>query len=145
MREYVVVGSEAQARDHRERGLELAAAVLESLGLVIDVVPANDPFFGRAGAILAANQRDDEAKFELTTEIYPGKQTAIGSGNYHGTHFGDKFALRQADGTAAHSACLAFGMERVVFALAARHGFELAEWPEAVRALLQLPEVGSRA
>ncbi|MCL2514624.1 MAG: hypothetical protein FWD85_00105 [Microbacteriaceae bacterium] len=145
MREYVVVGSEQQARAHRVQGIAIARGIFEALGLVIDVVPANDPFFGRGGAMLAASQLQDEAKFELVTEVYAGRPTAIGSGNYHGTHFGAEFALHQADGTVAHSACSAYGMERIVFALAARHGFEIVDWPPRVRELLGLADVGAVA
>jgi len=140
MREYVIVGSEQQARAHREHGLMIAKEIFESVGLEVEIVPANDPFFGRGGTILAANQLHEQAKFELVAEVYPGAPTAIGSGNYHGTHFGDDFAITLGDGTVAHSACSAYGMERIVFALAARHGFDLATWPAAVRAQLQLAE-----
>jgi len=102
----------------------------------VDIVPANDPFFGRGGAMLAANQIEDEAKFEVVTEVYEGTQTAIASANYHGEHFGSDFALSLSDGSVAQSACVGFGMERIVLALANRHGLELDEWPAAVRTQL---------
>lgn len=138
MREYVRLGSEEETKGHRERWLGIAKGLFESFGLEVEIVPANDPFFGRGGAMLAANQIEAQAKFELVTEVYAGKQTAIGSANYHGTHFGDEFALAQGDGSAAHSACSAYGMDRIVLALGRKHGFELGSWPTAVRAELGL-------
>jgi seryl-tRNA synthetase len=104
----------------------------------VQIVPANDPFFGRGGALLAANQIADEAKFEVVTEIYEGTQTAIASANYHGEHFGGDFDLALPDGTVAQSACAGFGMERIVLALANRHGFELDGWPATVLTQLGL-------
>lgn len=138
MREYVRLGTEAETKAHRQQWLEIAQDVYGRLELPVEVVPANDPFFGRGGAVLAANQIADEAKFEVVAEVYEGRPTAIASANYHGTHFGDDFALRLGDGSVAHSACAGFGMERTIFALAARHGFEPAEWPTGLRKELGL-------
>lgn len=136
MREYVRLGTEAQAKEHRRRWLEIAEEVFGTLELPVEVVPANDPFFGRGGVLLAANQIADEAKFEVVTEVYEGAPTAIASANFHGEHFGDDFSLSLSDGSVAQSACAGFGMERIVLALARRHGFELEEWPADVRTQL---------
>jgi seryl-tRNA synthetase len=136
MREYVRLGTEQQAKEHRRRWLEIAEEVFGMLELPVEVVPANDPFFGRGGVLLAANQIADEAKFEVVTEVYEGAQTAIASSNFHGEHFGGDFSLSLADGSVAQSACAGFGIERIVLALARRHGFELEEWPAGVRAHL---------
>jgi seryl-tRNA synthetase len=138
MREYVRLGTEEQAKAHRDASLDIAKGVYESLGLDVSVVPANDPFFGRGGAILASNQLESQAKFEIVVEIYPGTETAIGSGNYHDTHFGEEFSITTPDGATAHSSCLGYGMERTVLALARRHGFDLASWPTAVKTALGL-------
>ena len=45
-------------------------------------------------------------------------------------------AFKQANGETAHTACLGFGMERVVMALFKHHGFVVEEWPKSVRAQL---------
>ena len=68
------------------------------------------------------------------TEIYEGTQTAITSGNVHGDHFGADFSISLPDGSVAQSACVGFGMERIVFALARHHGYALDGWPTGVRA-----------
>ena len=100
---------------------------------------ASDPFFGRVGKMMAANQMDQRLKFEILVPVISSeKPTAICSFNWHQDHFSSKFAIRQADESTAHTACLGFGLERVTLALIKAHGFEPQAWPEAVRQ--QLPE-----
>ncbi len=138
MREYVRVGTEAGAREHRRRWLDIAQELFARLELPVEVVPANDPFFGRGGTLLAANQIAAEAKLEIVTEVYEGTETAITSGNVHGDHFGADFSISLPDGSVAQSACVGFGMERIILALARRHGYALEDWPTGVRAALGL-------
>lgn len=136
MREYVLLGSPEQAVAHRDRWLTAAQDLLTELGLDVSVEAANDPFFGRSGRLLASGQRAAELKFELLVEAIPGRMTAIASGNWHQDHFGAEFEIRTIDGSAAHSACFGFGLERIMLALVARHGFRLADWPASVRGAL---------
>lgn len=138
MLEFVLVGTPEQALAHRGAMLELGTELLTDLGLEVTVEGANDPFFGRAGVMLAKGQRAAELKFEITTQVYPGRDTAISSGNYHEDHFGAEFDLRAPDGSVAHSACFGFGLERIALSLARRHGTDLAAWPREVLAVLGL-------
>ena len=62
--------------------------------------------------------------------------TAVCSFNYHQEHFGEVFGIHTADGKVAHTACLGFGLERVVMALFKTHGFDSTTWPADVRARL---------
>jgi len=93
-------------------------------------VVASDPFFGRGGRMLAASQREQALKFEVVVPILSEEApTAICSFNYHHEHFGKIFGIKTTDGAVAQTACLGFGMERVVMALFRTHGFVPAEWP----------------
>lgn len=141
MHEYVYVGTPHGARDHREAWVERGLAVLASLELDAAAVAANDPFFGRAGRMLAANQREENLKTELVVDLYGGlgEPTAVVSANCHQEHFGENFAITTADGAVAHSACVGFGMERIALALLRTHGLEIGDWPAAVRTALALP------
>lgn len=143
MHEFVHAGTEESAKDHRDSTAPRLAQMLESIGLEIDYVPANDPFFGRTGRIMAANQRHAAAKYELITRVYglDASPTAIGSANYHGEHFGTAFEIFDAEGHVAHTSCLGLGMERTVLALFARHGMAIGEWPQAVRSVLWQADV----
>ena len=140
MHEYVHAGTAASARAHRDGNIPIMLDLLESFGLEIDVVPANDPFFGRVGQMLAQNQIDQALKFEFVTPVYGDDHaaTAISSANLHEDHFGSTFDIRTADGAVAHSACLAFGLERIVIAMFAAHGVDVRSWPSAVREALGL-------
>jgi seryl-tRNA synthetase len=115
--------------DWASRGVEL----LRELGLAAELDNASDPFFGRRGRMLAANQRDQALKLEILVQIAGPKPTAVASFNYHRDHFAEVYGIELADGATAHSACVGFGHERIVLALLHTHGLEPAEWPSPVR------------
>jgi seryl-tRNA synthetase len=136
--EYPFVGDEEAALAHRDDVGARMHALLASLGLTVAYEVANDPFFGRAGRVLARNQLSAAAKYEISCPVFGPDQPAValGSANFHGTHFAVEFTIAGADGAPASSSCVGLGMERVVLALFAAHGMATAEWPAAVRALL---------
>lgn len=134
MREYVCVGTPGQALDFRKRWMSRAERLAKQLGLPHRIAPASDPFFGRAGRIAAISQLEQSLKFELLIPLQSERQpTACMSFNYHRDHFGAAWALRTEAGDTAHTACVAFGMERLALALFATHGTDLQSWPAAVR------------
>jgi seryl-tRNA synthetase len=47
-------------------------------------------------------------------------------------HLTEKFQISGAGGAQAHSACAAFGLDRIVLALFAQHGLEPSRWPQDV-------------
>jgi seryl-tRNA synthetase len=115
-----------------QRGLEL----LRTLGLDAQLDNANDPFFGRGGRMLAANQRADALKLELLVQIAGPEPTALASFNHHRDHFGEVYGIELAGGGTAHTACLGFGHERIVLALLATHGLQPEAWSPSIRAEL---------
>lgn len=137
MHEVVYVGDPDEAERHRDEGLAHGLNLLRELGLDVTPVPANDPFFGRLGSALAAGQLEEELKLEGVSPIYsPEHPTAIMSANCHRDHFGLPFGIETDAGEVAHSACVAFGVDRVTVALLVRHGLDPAGWPGSVRAQL---------
>jgi seryl-tRNA synthetase len=134
-REYVYVGEPENARAHRELWIERGLAVLTDLQLPAEPVIANDPFFGRAGRMLAANQRTENLKTELVVRLYGDLNdgTACVSCNCHLEHFGAPFGITTAAGEVAHSACVGFGLERITLALLRTHGLDVSAWPAGVR------------
>lgn len=136
--EFVFVGEPENAQAHRDEWLARGAEILAGLGLEVEVVLANDPFFGRAGRMLAANQKETALKFEIVATVADEEHpTPITSANYHLDHFGLPFGIRTAGGETAHSACIGFGLERIALALLCRHGLDPASWPGDVRSQLQ--------
>lgn len=137
MREYVRFGTAEQVTEFRATWLERGEKLIAELGVPFHLDIANDPFFGRAGRMLANNQRDQKLKFELLIPIESvEKPTACLSFNYHQDHFGQTWDIRTPDGEIAHTACVGFGMERVALALFKHHGFDLDKWPAPVRKAL---------
>lgn len=134
MHELVYVGDPQVAQSYRDTMLANGVGLLRDLGLPIDTVPANDPFFGRVGNILASTQLEDNQKIEGVTPICSEERpTAIISGNCARDHFGGPFAIDTHDGQVAHSSCVAFGIDRITLALLHRHGLDPTEWPAEVR------------
>ncbi len=137
MREYVCMGTEKHVTDFRQSWMDRGVAMMKEVGLDVAIDVANDPFFGRAGKMLANNQRDQNLKFELLIPITSvAKPTACMSFNYHQDAFGTKWGLVMEDGSVAHTACVGFGLERIALALFHTHGLDVADWPESVRKTL---------
>jgi seryl-tRNA synthetase len=134
MREYIRVGAPEDVVAWRDSWLQRSLDLLGGLGLAVQSDVASDPFFGRVGRMMATNQRDQRLKFEILVPIISAERpTAICSFNWHQEHFSSKFDIRNADRTAAHTACLGFGLERVTLALFKTHGFDPSLWPSSVR------------
>jgi seryl-tRNA synthetase len=138
MREYVRIGQPETVMKWRSGWLDRGLEMMQGLGLDVHIALANDPFFGRTGKMLAANQRDQELKYELVVPITSEKDpTAVLSFNYHQELFGGLYDI-SIEGKVAHTGCVGFGMERVALALLKTHGLTPSEWPKEVRERLGL-------
>jgi seryl-tRNA synthetase len=139
MREYVRIGTQDQVVAFRQKWLERGQAMIKTLELPFNVDVANDPFFGRAGRVMASSQRDLGLKFELLVPVNSEENpTACLSFNYHQDHFGSTWGIRTAQDEIAHTACVGFGMERVAIALFKHHGLDVKAWPAGVKDALAL-------
>jgi seryl-tRNA synthetase len=137
VREFVRVGEPLEVVEWRNMWLGRGVALLRSLGLDARSEVATDPFFGRSGEMLAATQKEQRLKFEVVVPVISADQpTAVCSFNFHQEHFGSTFSIRTSDGRIANTACLGFGLERIVMALFKAHGFDVTEWPADVRTRL---------
>jgi seryl-tRNA synthetase len=133
MRELVRIGEPDTVTAWRDAWRDRAVSLLREIGLDARFDLAADPFFGRAGRMLAASQREQELKFEVVVQIAGPEPTAVASFNYHQDHFSAAYRIELADGGLAHTACLGFGLERVTLALLWTHGFDLEAWPAEAR------------
>jgi len=137
MHEYVRIGSRDQVMNFREDWIQRGQEFAKSLGLEFIVDIANDPFFGRAGKLMADNQRSQNLKFELLVPVNDNAgPTACLSFNYHMNYFGENWGIKTANGDVAQTACCGFGMERLTLALFKRHGLDTNAWPAEVRKTL---------
>jgi seryl-tRNA synthetase len=138
MREFVRLGEAEAVLAWREAWLARAEGFLHTLGLESTLAPASDAFFGSGARFLAVSQREQGLKYELLVEVRAGVRAAVMSCNYHLDHFGDIFGIHLPDGATTHTACVGFGLERIVLALFMKHGSATEEWPAGVRSTLKL-------
>jgi seryl-tRNA synthetase len=136
MRELVRIAEPEVVQTWRDGWRDRALELLRTLGLDANFDVANDPFFGRAGRMMATSQREQALKFEILVQIAGDEPTAIASFNYHQDHFTGIYGIQTADGGVAHTACLGFGHERIVLALLKTHGLDVSTWPADVRSTL---------
>jgi seryl-tRNA synthetase len=139
MREYVYIGTPQEVLAFRDRWMKRGERMAERLGLPYKIAPASDPFFGRTGQVMAISQLQQALKFELLIPVRSAESpTACMSFNYHQDHFGTTWGLSSQAGQVAHTACAAFGMDRLTVALFATHGLNPRAWPTSVRESLSL-------
>jgi seryl-tRNA synthetase len=138
MRELVRLGEPDTVEAWRDAWRERSVELLGSIGLDVEFDVASDPFFGRSGKLLARSQRSQQLKFEVMAPIAGLEPTAVASFNYHQEHFTSIYGIEMQDGAVAHTACLGFGLERIVLALLRQHGIEVGGWPDEVRERLAL-------
>jgi seryl-tRNA synthetase len=129
MREIVCLGTAWDVKSLLDRGVERASALAARLELETEIVVASDPFFAPSARGRAALQRIKGLKHELVFRFPDGRPLAIASFNDHEEFFGDAFAISLADGTAASSGCVAFGLERWLLAVLVTYGVNPADWP----------------
>lgn len=115
MREIVIVGAADQVDRTRRALLRRAQTYLTRLDLAATIEVATDPFHTADRGKLAL-QRLRALKYELRMPL-AGATIAVASFNYHEDHFGRAFAIALPDGSPAHTACVAFGIERWILAV----------------------------
>jgi hypothetical protein len=133
MREIVFVGDAEKIEKGRRDVLVATHSWLDSLGMAYAIETAADPFFVSGHAAQSFFQLTSRTKLELRMEV-EGRELAVGSFNHHRDHFGKCFGIRQEDDNrAAHSACVGFGLERLVLGFLAQLGTDIESWPQALQ------------
>lgn len=122
MRELVCIGSAQEVQAFLGRIERRIRGLLAALGWSTDWSPATDAFFDPQSDPKYLAQRLGALKTEVRHE-----GLALCSLNLHGTFFGEAFAIRRA-GNVAHSACVAFGLERWLHAFASTSGPDVTSW-----------------
>jgi seryl-tRNA synthetase len=128
MREGVCVGDAETVEKFRAFGIARGCALADALSLEWRLEEATDPFFRPTAGGRALLQRLKGLKQELHLPIGDA-HVAAASFNLHERFFGEAFGIRLPDGTAAASACVAFGIERWTLAFLAAHGTDARHWP----------------
>jgi len=125
MREIVCIGSAAEVEAFLETTRERVADFFGRIGLPIAWAHATDPFFNPTRNPKYVAQRLEPVK----TEMVFGDDLAIGSVNFHRSYMGEAFSMRRGD-EEAYSGCVAFGLERWLYAITSHFGPEPGAWPD---------------
>lgn len=126
MREIVCIGGRSEVEDFLVRTRVLVDRLAAGIGLPLGWEIATDPFFQPTTNARYLLQRVSPTKHEV---VYDGR-LAIGSVNLHHDHFGATFDLRRGDEAAATSGCVAFGLDRWLYAITDFFGPDPEGWPD---------------
>jgi seryl-tRNA synthetase len=132
MREIVFLASSALVADRYARVVRALTELMKVWDLGFRLVSASDPFFATVRGTKTLWQRSRALKYEFLTDV-GGTTLAVGSVNLPGTLFGHAFGIRTDTGETATTACVGFGLERLVLALFSQHGFDESRWPRSLR------------
>ena len=110
MREVVLVGERDWIESQLVTVRDDVACIASSFGLEGAWEAASDPFFLPSAGGKAAMQRLLGTKLEFCLPSAAG--LAVASINRHGSFFGDRFHITATGGAPAHTACIAFGLDR---------------------------------
>jgi seryl-tRNA synthetase/acyl carrier protein len=134
MREVIAAGEEEFVKSQRETFLKFIESFASFTGLACSLEKASDPFFTNEIPEKSALQNHIESKFELLVPLGNERSDlAVGSVNWHSDFFGRSFEIRDNSNYYMSSCCLAFGLERLVFAFLTQHGMTRSEWPAEVQ------------
>jgi len=132
MREIIFVGPSDEVDALRMSAMAPVMALVEALGLRSHIETASDPFFVGNYAGQTFYQLSHRTKFELRLYLpfETDRSLAAASFNWHQQFFGSRFGITTAAGEPAGTACVAFGVERWVYAMVAQHGLDTTKYPK---------------
>lgn len=134
MREFVLVGSQAQVEHMCQVLFDSGVQLIKRLVPSTFVERASDVFYGESAEVTRKVQLAMGLKLEVLIP-WPQCRVSVGSRNLHRDLFTQAFEIgHQAPKPLMHTACVAFGMERLLLSLLAQIGE-----PDAL--LTQLREV----
>lgn len=130
MKEYVFIGTPKQVKSYIERATKLWELWTDIFDLNCKVETANDSFFASNYKKLQFFQMIGDSKREFKCLIpYINKYISCSSANFHRTHFTKIYNIRTEETEAyCHSACFAFGIDRLAYALLSQKGLDISKW-----------------
>ncbi|AJD26792.1 hypothetical protein G8E05_04970 [Clostridium botulinum] len=129
MKEFVFVGDENAVNKMIEISKELTKFWVDIFKLNSKYETANDSFFANNYKKMKFFQIIGESKQEFKAFI-PGNKNYIAASsiNYHRTHFSKAYNIIDEKGNYCYSACFAFGIERLAYALLSQKGLNIDKW-----------------
>lgn len=124
MREIVCLGTADEVKAFLAGARATVEGFLKKIALPVEWQDATDPFFNPSQSQKYLLQKLDPVKTEM---VFDG-HLAIGSINFHRNYFGEAFHITRA-GAETYSGCIAFGLERWIFAFLSHFGTDERDWP----------------
>ena len=120
MFEIIFLGEKQEILRKRESIIDVVWVLMDKMDFDGELIVANDPFFvSTNNSGLLEYQVDNKAKYELVFNEFT-ENFSIASFNYHNNFFGRNFNITNNEGY-SHSGCVAFGLERWVYAFLLRY------------------------
>lgn len=134
MKEYVFVGTPEQCKELVEMSKGLWDFWQKTFHANTKLDTANDSFFASNYKKLQYFQIIGDSKREFKWKL-PAHDTYIscGSINFHRTHFSKPYSIKNEEQNLCYTACFAFGIERLAYALISQKGVEPFKWDEDTR------------
>lgn len=143
MREIVFVGDEAGAEEFYRFVLGIFRDLVEGFDLTARVCTANDSFFVSNYSKYRLTQLLGNDKFEARLSIPDTRaEIAFGSFNHHRYFFSQRFGFSYR-GEPAASACVGFGLERLVYGILCQCGTERETLLALLDRFLQIRSAGN--
>tara|TARA_R100001143_G_C3346763_1_gene127246 strand:+ start:157 stop:1284 length:1128 start_codon:yes stop_codon:yes gene_type:complete len=118
MREYVAFGDEKFINSFLKKTLNYFKKYFIARKIYFRIVTASDAFFSQKGMSRMAYQKINELKYEIQFWLPDEKKwLAVGSFNNHLDVLSKKYEIINRTGKILNSACIAWGYERLVYAL----------------------------
>ena len=124
MREIVCMGTADEVKQFLKRYQDRVDRFFQRIGLPVEWKDATDPFFNPSRNPKYVLQKLDPVK----TEMVYRTGLAIGSINFHRNYFGESFQISR-ENKEAFSGCVAFGLERWIYAFLNQFGLNESDWP----------------
>ena len=125
MREIVCLGTADEVKQFLREYQDRIERFLRRIGLPVEWKNATDPFFNPARNPKYVLQKLDPVKTEMVYQT----GLAIGSINFHRNYFGEAFQISR-ESKEAFSGCVAFGVERWIYAILNHFGVDERDWPD---------------
>jgi hypothetical protein len=135
MREVVFFGAANFVGEQRDWWMDEFAGLLRAWRMRFRIVAASDAFFSATAAQKRAYQSMRRLKYECQAYL-PHSDTwlAVASFNNHEATLTKAYGLLAGDDAQAHSGCVGFGLDRLVFAVLSQFGLDEEAWPDHLRA-----------
>jgi hypothetical protein len=135
MREIVFVGEPEFVEKERAWWMSEIWTLFNDLSLLGKIHTANDPFYFSEDAPKSQHQMMATMKYELTVKLRKGGLFSIASFNNMRDSLCKPFEILNPSGRPLQSGCVAFGIDRWMYALLSENG-PFRDWPAKIKKIV---------